>query len=131
MTSKAEAAAKSRALRTFQEKREAQVLHMYGNADMSRYRICAVLECRYATVNQVLKKYGVKILPPSKRVRNGMIRFPSFWTEKRCAELARLWDLGHTCSAIAAQLQCSHNAVIGKAHRMNLTPRNSPIRRAA
>jgi GcrA cell cycle regulator len=56
----------------------------------------------------------------------------SWWTEDRCKELTRLWNLGYTCREIATLMRSpSRNAVIGKARRLNLTPRNSPIRRAA
>lgn len=47
----------------------------------------------------------------------------SFWTEARIYNLKQDWDDGYTCSQIAERLGTSRNAVIGKAHRLNLTER--------
>lgn len=51
------------------------------------------------------------------------------WSEERIAELSRLWASGYTASAIGRMLGVSKNAVVGKAHRMRLQARPSPIRR--
>ncbi len=54
------------------------------------------------------------------------------WTEQRIEVLRKLWGQGQTASQIAAILGgITRNAVIGKAHRLNLPKRSSPIRRAA
>ena len=46
------------------------------------------------------------------------------WTPKRENKLKELWKKGHTASQIAALLgETTRNAVIGKAHRLNLEPR--------
>lgn len=50
------------------------------------------------------------------------------WTEERIGELARLWDAGHSASHIGKIMGVSKNAVVGKAHRLKLPPRPSPIR---
>lgn len=50
------------------------------------------------------------------------------WTDERVAELARLWDSGQSASAIGRILGVSKNAVVGKAHRLRLSSRPSPIR---
>jgi GcrA cell cycle regulator len=50
------------------------------------------------------------------------------WTDERVAELARLWESGHSASAIGRILGVSKNAVVGKAHRLRLSSRPSPIR---
>ncbi|MBF0095505.1 MAG: global cell cycle regulator GcrA-like protein [Alphaproteobacteria bacterium] len=52
------------------------------------------------------------------------------WTDERIAELVRLWNEGLTTGEIGRQLDVSKNAVVGKAHRLGLTGRPSPIRRA-
>lgn len=44
----------------------------------------------------------------------------SAWTEERTQELTILWGNGASVVDIAAQLQCSRNAVIGKADRLGL-----------
>lgn len=53
------------------------------------------------------------------------------WTEERISDLIRLWEAGHSASHIGKALGVSKNAVIGKAHRLKLPPRPSPIRRSA
>ncbi|TCD04292.1 GcrA cell cycle regulator [Erythrobacteraceae bacterium CFH 75059] len=51
------------------------------------------------------------------------------WTEERIALLKRLWEGGATASQIAEELTgVSRNAVIGKAHRLGLKPRPSPVK---
>ena len=52
------------------------------------------------------------------------------WTEEKVQELRRLWDAGYSASAIGKQIALSKNAVIGKAHRLGLKPRPSPIKRS-
>lgn len=51
------------------------------------------------------------------------------WTEERVSELSRLWESGYSASAIGRILGVSKNAVVGKAHRLRLASRPSPIRR--
>jgi GcrA cell cycle regulator len=54
------------------------------------------------------------------------------WTEQRIEILRKLWGQGQTASQIAAILGgITRNAVIGKAHRLGLTGRPSPIKREA
>lgn len=51
------------------------------------------------------------------------------WTDERVAMLRELWSKGLSASQIAVQLGgVSRNAVIGKAHRLGLESRPSPIR---
>ena len=47
------------------------------------------------------------------------------WTEEKTEKLKKLWAEGHTASQIARMLgdNISRNAVIGKAHRLNLAGR--------
>ena len=50
------------------------------------------------------------------------------WTEDRVALLKQLWGDGHTAAEIAQKLGgVTRNAVIGKAHRLKLSNRVSPI----
>ena len=47
------------------------------------------------------------------------------WTPERENKLRKLWKKGHTASQIAAMIgDTTRNAVIGKAHRLNLEARN-------
>jgi GcrA cell cycle regulator len=51
------------------------------------------------------------------------------WTDERIDQLKTLWEKGLTASQIAEQLGgVSRNAVIGKAHRLGLKSRPSPVK---
>ncbi|HEX2803224.1 MAG TPA: GcrA family cell cycle regulator [Sphingomicrobium sp.] len=51
------------------------------------------------------------------------------WTEERIEQLKRMWHDGATASEIADKLGgVSRNAVIGKAHRLGLEARPSPVK---
>jgi GcrA cell cycle regulator len=51
------------------------------------------------------------------------------WTEERIATLTKMWEGGSTASQIADELGgVSRNAVIGKAHRLGLKARPSPVK---
>lgn len=53
------------------------------------------------------------------------------WTEERIATLQKMWEGGSTASQIAEELGgVSRNAVIGKAHRLGLKSRPSPVKAA-
>ena len=53
------------------------------------------------------------------------------WTEERTATLKRMWEGGATATEIAKELgEVSRNAVIGKAHRLGLKSRPSPVKAA-
>lgn len=51
------------------------------------------------------------------------------WNDERIEELKRLWAEGLTTGEIGKQLGVSKNAVVGKAHRLGLKGRPSPIKR--
>jgi GcrA cell cycle regulator len=58
----------------------------------------------------------------------------SIWTRELVDNLVRLWNEGHPTAEIGRRLGLRKNQVIGKAHRIGLTPRPSPLkpgRRAA
>jgi GcrA cell cycle regulator len=52
------------------------------------------------------------------------------WTEDRIELLKKLWDGGQSASQIAEELSggITRNAVIGKAHRLGLKARPSPVK---
>lgn len=52
------------------------------------------------------------------------------WTDDRISTLRKLWDAGLTASQIATELGegVTRNAVIGKAHRLELKSRPSPVK---
>lgn len=54
------------------------------------------------------------------------------WTDERVALLTKYWAEGHSASKIAELMGgLTRNAVIGKAHRLGLPGRPSPLRRKA
>lgn len=53
------------------------------------------------------------------------------WNDHAIAELRRLWGEGVPAAQIGDRIGFSKNAVIGKAHRLHLPPRESPIKRGA
>ena len=53
------------------------------------------------------------------------------WTDERISELTKLWNDGLSTAEIGKLLGISKNAVVGKAHRLRLAARPSPIRRMA
>ena len=51
------------------------------------------------------------------------------WTDERIEKLTKMWESGATASQIAEDLGgVSRNAVIGKAHRLGLKARPSPVK---
>lgn len=51
------------------------------------------------------------------------------WAEETIVKLRELWAEGHSTAEIGRRLGVSKNAVVGKAHRLDLSARPSPIRR--
>ena len=51
------------------------------------------------------------------------------WTPEQISDLTRLWGEGLTTAEIGKRLGISKNAVVGKAHRLHLPARPSPIKR--
>jgi len=51
------------------------------------------------------------------------------WSEETIVHLRALWADGHSTAEIGRRLGVSKNAVVGKAHRLDLPARPSPIRR--
>jgi GcrA cell cycle regulator len=51
------------------------------------------------------------------------------WSEETILLLRELWAQGHSTAEIGRRLGVTKNAIVGKAHRLDLTARPSPIRR--
>ncbi len=51
------------------------------------------------------------------------------WNDEKIAKLKKLWSEGLTTGEIGKRLGVSKNAVVGKAHRLGLKGRPSPIKR--
>ena len=50
------------------------------------------------------------------------------WTDEVITRLRQLWAEGHSTAEIGRRLGVSKNSIVGKAHRLELDPRPSPIR---
>ena len=50
------------------------------------------------------------------------------WSEDAIAQLRALWMEGHSTAEIGRRMGVTKNAVVGKAHRLKLCARPSPIR---
>lgn len=53
------------------------------------------------------------------------------WNDEAIARIRALWSEGHSTAEIGRRMGISKNAVVGKAHRLNLPARPSPIRRGS
>jgi GcrA cell cycle regulator len=53
------------------------------------------------------------------------------WNDEKINRLKKLWQEGLTTGEIGKRLGISKNAVVGKAHRLGLKGRPSPIKRPA
>lgn len=53
------------------------------------------------------------------------------WSAEAIERLRALWAEGHSTAEIGRRMGISKNAVVGKAHRLSLPARPSPIRREA
>ena len=51
------------------------------------------------------------------------------WADKTILRLRELWAEGHSTAEIGRRLGVSKNSIVGKAHRLELPARHSPIRR--
>jgi GcrA cell cycle regulator len=51
------------------------------------------------------------------------------WNDETIQILRDLWEQGHSTAEIGRRLCVTKNAIVGKAHRLDLTARPSPIRR--
>ena len=51
------------------------------------------------------------------------------WTDEIIGQLRALWAEGHSTAEIGRRLGVTKNAIVGKAHRLDLPARPSPIRR--
>lgn len=52
------------------------------------------------------------------------------WTDEKVKLLVQYWEAGQSITQIGKQLGMTRNAVVGKAHRIGLAKRASPIMRA-
>ena len=72
---------------------------------------------------QVPRTYTVSSRHPAKRNQHMV------WDEETIRLLRDLWAQGHSTAEIGRRLGVSKNAIVGKAHRLELDARPSPIKR--
>ncbi len=88
-----------------------------------------------AVVHKFLWRSRFVLLSPASNPRYRMLRskwsrgHKMEWSEDIIVRLRGLWDEGHSTAEIGRRLGISKNAVVGKAHRLDLPARPSPIRR--
>lgn len=51
------------------------------------------------------------------------------WTDEAIKKLTTLWEEGHSTAEIGRRMSCSKDAVVSKAHRLDLPGRPSPIKK--
>src|SRR3954468_20415012 len=56
---------------------------------------------------------------------------PFDWNDENVRRLQTLWAEGHSTAEIGRRMGVTKNAIVGKAHRLNLPARPSPIRAEA
>lgn len=64
---------------------------------------------------------------PESSVGGGVQPRPTHWTPIKISALVALWNEGLPTSEIGKRLGTSKNAVIGRARRLGLRPRSSPL----
>ncbi len=73
--------------------------------------------------------------PGARTAESGMTSHRSgespTWNDERIAQLRVLWEQGLSASSIGRVLGVTKNAVVGKAHRLKLSSRPSPIRKSS
>jgi len=52
------------------------------------------------------------------------------WTDDDIQRLRMLWVEGNSTAEVGRRMSVSKNAIVGKAHRLDLAGRSSPIRRS-
>src|SRR3546814_8907536 len=77
--------------------------------------------------SELFRRYVVGAATSSQKHRGKRMT----WTNDRVAELMRLWEAGRSASEIGRLLGVSKNSVVGKAYRMKLQARPSPIKRGS
>lgn len=84
---------------------------------------------------RVLKPAGITVkrapLPPGRHAytQRDLSGGDVSWPDAALDELARLWDEGLSTSQIGLRMGRSKNSIVGKAHRLDLPSRPSPIQR--
>ena len=80
---------------------------------------------------RTLRERGAAAYYPERALAPPVVHAPPLWTPEKDATLTRLWaDHSLSTMAIASAMRITKNSVIGRAHRINLPSRPSPIRTA-
>lgn len=103
-------------------------LHELAALNLSTEEIADALEVTAAEVARRLAPPAPVEEPKHRGPNKGFSVVDGYWTEERTATLERLWNEGHSSAQIARALGCTKNQVVGKAHRLHLSARPSPIK---
>ena len=101
------------------------------SANLSPEKLAAILADYYAgmPMAELVAKHGCDKGTPARMARRmgGQVRKTHHphgdWTPERDDRLRTLWDSGLSGSKIGVRLGATKNAVIGRAHRLKLSPR--------
>jgi len=99
-----------------------------GAKGMSELRFCESPDC----TNEVKRRDRLYCSPRCRSVgcSENYVRLPSNdWSDADINMLRGLWDDGHSTAEIGRRMGRSKNGIVGKAHRLDLPPRPSPIYR--
>ena len=80
------------------------------------------------TGRDILRRKNRRNTKPQER--DFMNEIGNVWTSERLEELKKLWAEGLSISQIGESLGVSRNSIAGKAHRMGLPKRPSPINKS-
>lgn len=110
----------------------AATLQEHIAAGLSTAQIAEKHECHKRTVYYWIRRLGLPKPQRARRVRPAVLWTKNRWSREEDEALRTLWSEGNTCAEIAASMGTrSRNMVIGRAHRLGLEGRASPIKRAA
>src|SRR5262245_15692870 len=91
-----------------------------------------VLKIHLGTLFGYVKKLSTGFcarLLRKKLIRGSTMPFLArWWNSERVEKLKQLWNEGISARKVADVLHCNRNAVIGKAHRLELPPRKLPAK---
>lgn len=78
-----------------------------------------------------LRYYGIVGRRPERARPSTTPKHHPEWPPERIEQLRALWAEGLSTAEIGRRMGCGKNAIVGKAHRLFLPPRPSPIKRSA
>ena len=103
---------------------QAAVAALEGNATLTPATRRAIAGTLAAMLAEQRRLEALLAAPPPLRKETTVD-----WTDAMIARLRALWADGHSTAEIGRRMGISKNAVVGKAHRLQLAGRQSPVKR--